>query len=394
MWNKQSKPAWGFKTLKKNAMPQKTKVFLLCAGLGRINRGYESFTRECFDALVGKPELDLTLFKGGGQSEGRQVKLRCLPRSTRLAAWLGGKLKKDAYWVEQLTFTLSLLPHIRRSRPDVIYYSDSTVGYLLWYWRRLTRRRFALLLSNGGPLFPPFRRCDLVQQLAPNHLEAALKAGQPAETQELLPYGIQMEPDRTPLPPGESAALRASLGLPQDRAIVLSVGAVNKWHKRMDYVVREVAALPEPKPYLVLLGQQDEETPEVRTLAEALLGADNYQIRTVAYQEVARYYQAAGIFVLASLAEGFGRVFLEALSWGLPCLAHDCEITRYVLGASGRRADFEQPGSLTGLLREALAEGDDPAAWQRRRRDAFQRFSWQQLGPQYVAMIQKCSALA
>lgn len=375
-------------------MPEKTKVFLLCTGLGRVNRGYESFTRECFDALAGKPELDLTLFKGGGQSEEKQIKLWCLPREARLAAWLGAKLKKNSYWVEQVTFTVSLLPYIQRVRPDVVYYSDSTLGLLLWYWRRLTRCRFTLLLSNGGPLFPPFRRCDLVQQLAPNHLEAALKVGQPAETQVLVPYGIQMEPDGTLPLPGERAARKASLGLPQDRPIVLSVGAVNKWHKRMDYVVREVAALPEPRPYLVLLGQQDEETPDVRALAEALLGADNYQIRTVPYQEVAGYYQAADVFVLASLAEGFGRVFLEALSWGLPCLAHDCDITRYVLGASGLRADFEQPGALAGLLRQVLAEGGDSSGWQRRRQDAFQRFSWQQLGPEYVAMIQKCAALA
>lgn len=380
--------------LNKDAMPEKTKVFLLCAGLGRINRGYESFTREFFEALADRPELDLTLFKGGGRSEGKQIRLPCLPRGTRFAAWLGGKLQKDAYWVEQVTFTLSLLPHIQRVRPDVVYYSDSTVGFLLWYWRRVTRRRFKLLLSNGGPLFPPFRRCDLVQQLAPNHLEDALKAGQPAETQELLPYGIQMEPEGAALPRSERNALRSSLKLPPDRQIVLSVGAVNKWHKRMDYVVREVAALPEPRPYLVLLGQQDEETPDVRALAEALLGAGSYQIRTVPYQNVAKYYQAADVFVLASLAEGFGRVFLEALSWGLPCLAHDCDITRYVLGASGLRADFEQPGSLAGLLRQALAEGGDPAAWQQRRQDAFQRFSWQQLGPEYVAMIQKCAALA
>ena len=375
-------------------MPEKIKVVRLCTGRGQVNRGYESFTRECFDALAGNPELDLTIFKGGGQSEEKQIRLWCLPRSSRLAAWLGGKLRKNSYWVEQLTFTLSLLPHIRRSKPDVMYYSDSTVGLLLWYWRRVTRARFKLLLSNGGPIPPPLRRCDFVQQYAPNHLEAALKVGQPPETQELLPHGIQMEPDMTPLTPGERAARRASLGLPQDRMIVLSVGVVNKWHKRMDYVVREVAALPEPRPYLVLLGQQDEETPDVRALAEKLLGASNYQIRTVPHREVTGYYQAANVFVLASLAEGFGRVFLEALSWGLPCLAHDCDITRYVLGASGLRADFEQPGSLAGLLREALAEGDDAAAWQRRRQDVFQRFSWQQLGPGYVAMLQKCAALA
>ena len=322
------------------------------------------------------------------------MRLRCLQRSTPLAAWLGGKVKKDAYWVEQFTFTLSLLPHIWRSRPDVVYFSDGAVGHLLWYWRRVTRRRFKLLLSNGGPLPPPFPHCDFVQQVAPPHFEAARNAGQPPETQELLPYGIQMEPELPLLPQSERAALRVSLGLPKDKPVVLSVGLVNKRHKRMDYVVREVAALPEPRPYLVLLGQQEKETAEVRALAEDLLGADNYQIRTVPHRDVAHYYQAADVFVLASLFEGLPRVFLEALSWGLPCLAHDYALTRYVLATGGLLADFEQPGSLTARLREVFTEGYDFAEWRKRRQDAFQRFSWQQLGPEYVAMIQKCAALA
>ena len=40
------------------------KVFLVCPTLGRINRGIESFTRECFDSLSKVSSLDVTLFKG------------------------------------------------------------------------------------------------------------------------------------------------------------------------------------------------------------------------------------------------------------------------------------------------------------------------------------------
>ena len=35
-----------------------SKVFLICSGLGRVNRGFESFTQECFDALSQAPELE------------------------------------------------------------------------------------------------------------------------------------------------------------------------------------------------------------------------------------------------------------------------------------------------------------------------------------------------
>ena len=369
-----------------------TKVFLLCSGLGRINRGYESFTQECFDALSDAPELDITLFKGGGPADHKQRVLWNLRRGGRFNDWLGRKIGKSSYWLEQITFTLSLLPYVARQKPDVIYFSDCNIGNLLWHWRRLTRQNYKLLLSNGGPLSPPFPRWDLVQQVAPLHLETALAAGQHPTKQSLLPYGIRMEPEIHALSVPERTALRQSLGLPEDRPVVLSVGIVNQSHKRMDYVVREVAALPTPRPYLVMLGQQDSETPQVRALAETMLGPEGYQIHTVPYAEVSRYYQAADAFVLASRLEGFGRVYLEAMSWGLPCLAHDSALTRYVLGSIGVLGDFEKPGSLATCLCEVLQNGYDLPARLQRHHAAFERFSWQRLRPQYVQMLTRCAA--
>ncbi len=161
----------------------------------------------------------------------------------------------------------------------------------------------------------------------------------------------------------------------------------------MDYVIREVASLPEPRPFLVMLGQKDEETPEICDLATAQLSSTGYAVRTVPRAEVDRYYQAADVFVLASLHEGFGRVYVEALSWGLPCLVHDSALTRDLLGEHGLRADFTQPGALTALLASALSSGNDPAARRRRHSDAFNRFDWQKLRPQYLAMLQRCAAL-
>ena len=367
------------------------KVFLLCSGLGHINRGYESFTQECFDALSSVPELEITLFQGDGPADQEQVTLWNLPRGGRLCEWLGRTLGKSGYWVEQVTFAVSLLPYLAQRRPDVIYFSDSNIGNLLWHWRRLSRQKFKLLFSNGGPMQPPYPRWDWVQQLAPTHRAAALATGFPANRQTLLPYGVRMEPELPTVSPEDRAALCRSLGLPVDRPIVLSVGTVNQGHKRMEYVVREVAALPEPRPFLVLLGQQDEETPAVRAQAENLLGADGCLIRTVIHSEVSGYYQAANTFVLASLDEGFGRVFLEAMSWGLPCLAHDYPLTHYVLGDSGLLADLTQPGSLTTLLCDILEQGEDLPGRERRHQSAFKRFSWQQLQPEYVEMIQECA---
>lgn len=367
-----------------------TKVFLLCSGLGHVSRGYESFFQECFEALSEGPGLEVALYKGGGSSSREQTVLWNLPRRSPVGAWLGKVARKNAYWTEQVTFTLSLLPHLMRQRPDVVFFSDATVGNLLWHWRRLTRQSYSLLLSNGGPVNPPFPQWDHVQQLAPMHVEAALAAGQPADRQSLVPYGIGMNGQPPRLSQEERAHLRRGLNIPINRPVILAVGAVNRSHKRMDYLVREVAALPAPRPYLVILGQQDEETPEVSTLAEHLLGEDNYYLGTVAHSETSRYYQAADMFTLTSLKEGFGRVFLEASSWGLPCLVHDYALTRYIFGDFGLYADFQQTGSLSGLISRVMAGCDLPTP-ERQQQMVFDRFSWQHLRPDYVEMLNKCA---
>jgi 1,2-diacylglycerol 3-alpha-glucosyltransferase len=376
---------------------QVTKVFFVCPGLGNINRGFESFTRECFDALSQDDSIDITLFKGGGNFSKKEIILWNLPREkwitiqiSRVVGWLTGI--KGSYNTEQLSFFVSLLPHIYQQKPDVIYFSDEQLGVFLWYWRRLTRQNYKLLFSNGAPVFPPNKlfRWDHVQQIAPSHLRDALNVGIPAENQSLIPYGIQIASQGEILSSRERQIMRYQLGLPEERPLVLSVGIINKSHKRMDYVIRELANLPEPRPYLLLLGQQEEDSSEIIQLGNKLLGTDNFQARTVVYSEIHKYYQVADVFVLASLNEGFGRVFLEAMNYGLPCLAHDYEVTRFILEDQGYLANFQISGSLTYLIPKALSETENLSKRQFSHLRTFERFSWERLRQSYVKLIQQC----
>jgi len=367
------------------------KVFLVCSGLGHVNRGFESFTQECFDALSTEPSLDITLFKGGGESSKQAITLWNLPRNSWTAIQLGKITGISAYSLEEASFTLSLLPYIVRENPHIIYYSDIIVGSWVWHWRRLTKQSYKILLSNGSPVYPPFLRYDYVQQLTPTHFQAALKGGWLAEKQSLVPYGINMPEQLELLSNTEREALRLQLELPAVRPLIISVAAINKKHKRLDYVIREIATLPEPRPYLLLLGQREAESAEIADLGNKLLGVDNFQIRTVAHHHITDYYKIADVFVLASLWEGFGLVFLEAMSHGLPCLAHDYEVARFVLGKEGYFANFELTGSLAGLICQVLAEGDNESKRRQRHRSVYDRFSWDRLRPAYVKLIQDCA---
>lgn len=373
------------------------KVFMLCSGLGHVNRGYESFTRECFDVLSQVDSLDITLFKGGGKSSKKEISLWNLPRekgtSLQISQVLGLLTRRnDSYFTEQLSFFVSLLPYIYWGKPDVIYFSDESVGDLLWHWRRRTKQHYKLLFSNGGPTSTIHNivRWDHVHQVASIHLQAALDIGLPAQKQSLVPYGINMPSKVQILTPTELDTLRSRLGLPEQRPLILSVAAIDKSRKRMDYLIREVTALPEPRPYLVILGQQTAESPEIFQLGNELLGPENFQIRTVAHNEVTDYYKIADAFVLASLHEGLPRVLPEAMSHGLPCMAHDYEIAHFALGNEGYFADFNFAGSLTGLIPQALAESHEPYKRYLRHQSVYNRFSWEKLRPDYIKLIESC----
>ncbi|MCP2730016.1 glycosyltransferase family 4 protein [Limnofasciculus baicalensis] len=383
-----------------------TKVFLICSGLGHVQRGYESFTQDCFLALSKEHSLDITLFKGGGVYQAKSITLWNIPRATWLAMQLGKFVKnssevlkkgdyfvrQEGYFIEQASFILSILPHIYRDKPDVIYFSDDGLGYLLWHWRRLTKQNYKLLFRNGGGLSPPFPRWDFVQQLTPTHFQLALNCGEPIEKHTLLPSGFHLPSKLEIISTSEQKALLSRLGLPTERSIILSVAAINRYHKRMDYIIRELATIPEPRPFLLLLGQQESESSEIIQLGNRLLGFDNFHVRTVPHHKISDYYKIADIFVLASLSEGLPRSLVEAMSHGLPCLVHDYEITRFVLADEGYYANFELTGSLAHLISQLEHESRDESKRYSCYRSVYKRFSWEEVSPAYVDMIRRCCA--
>ncbi|MDJ0703816.1 MAG: glycosyltransferase family 4 protein [Leptolyngbyaceae cyanobacterium MO_188.B28] len=372
------------------------RLFLVCTGLGHIQRGYESFSQECFKALAADPAIDITLLQGGETSICNAITLWNLPRNHSFTKQLGNWFVKyptfsDPYFLEQASFCFSLISYLYQKKPDVILFSDFALGTMLWRWRRISKLSYKLLFSNGSPNGPPFSRMDHVQHLTPVHYQTALDAGEPANKHSLVPYGIQINREFTPLSSIDQNALRQKLNLPIDRPLILSVAAINKTHKRMDYLIREIANLSEPRPYLLLLGQMDQESTAIIQLGNQLLGAEHFQAKTVSLTEVASYYKVADLYVLTSLSEGFGRVLLEAMGHGLPCLIHDYGVTQYILGEHGFFSNFTTAGALTKLIQSVLASVDDKAKWDRHQA-VCDRFSWEKLTPAYVQMIHQCAA--
>jgi 1,2-diacylglycerol 3-alpha-glucosyltransferase len=93
--------------------------------------------------------------------------------------------------------------------------------------------------------------------------------------------------------------------------------------------------------------------------------------------------------VLSPLVEGLPRALLEAGARGLPCLAHDSAVARYVLGEHGSYVDVASSGAIAGALPALLAEADDQPARERRSASILERFAWARLAPRYVEMLHR-----
>lgn len=365
------------------------RVWLVCTGAGRIQRGFETYARDLFERLREDGRVDVTLLKGGGASRVGERALPCIHRDAALNRALCMMLgQSKRYVIEYATFCLSMLPLLVAAPPEVVYALEAPVYRFLRVWRRRTGARFRLVHFTGGQLAPlPHDDHAFLHHVTPCSMNATGAEAFPLERQFVLPHFLDLR--SVPPTPDESARddIRRRLGIPLDRTIVLSVGNLDTGAKRMDYLVREAAAV-RPTPYVIMLGQRDPDTPRVAALAESLLGPDGYRLATVPRERIWEYYAAADVFALASLREGFGLVYLEALASGLPVIAHDFDESRYVLGEEGTFADLSRPGALAQALGRVPRERDAASA-ARRRAYVRERFDWSVLGPEYARAFEE-----
>ncbi|MDP1890548.1 MAG: glycosyltransferase family 4 protein [Gemmatimonadaceae bacterium] len=367
------------------------RVAIPCTGLGRQRRGFEAFTREVSAALRGTTGLEVAVYGGGGDVRADERAVWNLPRASRTAKVASRLTGRGSYHVEQATFFAGFLPHLIFWRPHLVYFADLNFGNACWHWRRVSGQRFTLLFYNGGATTQPFTRCDWVQQLTPEHFDDAVARGESADRMFVLPHGVPVPRALAHRNAARVAATRRKFGVPDGRPLLLSVGMLDCSIKRMDALIEAVADMGGASPFVVLLGQETEETPRVRERARELL-PDGHWIGTWPAEHMAEAYEAADVFALLSLREGFGLAYVEALAAGLPCVAHETTGTRHLFGEHAWLGDLRDKGTVTTLVRRALRERLGEEARQARHRYAQQRFSWETLAPQYAEMLRACAA--
>jgi len=228
-----------------------------------------------------------------------------------------------------LSFTMSALPKLRSLQPDIIHAHDmfaaattaATAKYLFGTPIVINPHRSDKLgdvyrlkhKTMGSSRIAIFRqKADAFVSISHEIKAELLEIGIPADRCFLIPNGIDAE-RFAPLSSEEKRALRAKLGLP-DVPIVIFTGRLAP-EKRVNNLITIWPAVRavHPEALLLILGTGDEETSLKQMAGEGVQFAG-------LIENVAPYLQAADLFVLPSIAEGFSISLLEALSSALPAV--------------------------------------------------------------------------
>jgi glycosyltransferase involved in cell wall biosynthesis len=262
--------------------------------------------------------------------------------------------------------------------PDLTLYPALARDGTAYNWRRKQQ----LYRRSRLTIVTPSRW--LMDKVARSMLAPAIQQA------EVIPNGINLALFR----PGDQAAARAELGLPPDGVLLLFAAAALKRNPWKDYAtlrraLEQVGALSQVPVLLVGLG--DAAPPE--QLGRATL-------RFVPFERdetrVARYYQAADVYVHPARADTFPGVVLEALASGLPVVATAIGGIPEQITALNDHPDSQANGLLTppgdaAALAAALLRLIDDAALRRTlghnaRRAAEQHFDEQMMVNRYLAL--------
>lgn len=209
---------------------------------------------------------------------------------------------------------------------------------------------------------------------------------------ELIDYGVTENKIRV-IPNGvdtkehrPQSIERTSLGLPQNKLLILFAGEIRTPRKNLDAVLKVLLNCPEF--HLAVAG--DLRNSPYPALASRL-GLDD-RVHFLGYrQDLSRLMMAADIFFLPSRYEPFGLVVLEALASGLPVL-----ITSTVGCADLINADcgivIDDPEDIEGLTHALKQLTSDPVKLKHMHEAArllAEKLSWDKMSDQYLSLYEE-----
>ena len=146
-----------------------------------------------------------------------------------------------------------------------------------------------------------------------------------------------------------------------------------------------------PDAVLVVAGDGPERA-SVAELAARLLPGRHHLLGSVESSRIPELYRNADVFLHMSVEEPFGIVYLEAGASGLPIVAPDVEVPRWILGDTALYADAQDPRSVSTALKRALAPDGKTTLGASARARILADWTWEIQGKKYHDFIEQIIA--
>lgn len=271
---------------------------------------------------------------------------------------------------------LDLIPHVLKD-----LYRAHKPG-----WRYRVARTLEVLSIRQASMLLAISECtanDLVRVL-----------GIPRDRIVVTPLGVDerfFEPSRmrNALSVDRRREVRAKLGIPVERPIILYVGGHDE-RKNIGNLVgiaREARdhfiGRGQPAPVLVLAGKMS--APEERLRLEASLKShdmvsDTINLGYVGDDELGELYTESALFLFPTLYEGFGLPALEAMAAGLPVVASSTSSVPEVVGDAGVLFDPLSISDGARAVLSVLESAERGNALSIAGRERARLFTWERTG--------------
>ncbi|MCS6880437.1 MAG: glycosyltransferase family 4 protein [Oscillochloridaceae bacterium] len=271
-------------------------------------------------------------------------------------------------------------------RPDILHAHTHEAAAIALPLQRLLNRPLILdyqgsmtseMLDHGfisarNPLFLPLtrlermlnRRADAVTTSTRNAATLLRRDGSVApERLHVIPDGVDTERfrpyDGSPAWAAQRAELRAQLGIPEGRRIIVYIGLLAPYQgTNLLIETARILAARRPEVHFLIMGHPDPHS--YRRYAESLGVAGHVTLPgRILYRDLHAYLALGEVAVAPkmSLTEGNGKI-ANYMAMGLPTVAFDTPVAREILADTGlyaRRGDAED---LAARLELALDDGD------------------------------------
>lgn len=193
---------------------------------------------------------------------------------------------------------------------------------------------------------------------------------------------------RSPADEADIAALKAQLGIPADRTVVIYLGLLARY-QGTGHIVEAARRVVEAQPqtHFLIMGYPGFQEYEARA-RELGLGDHFTFTGRVPYEQAARYLRLGDIALAPklSLTEGAGKI-LNYMACALPTAAFETPQAREFMAQFGVYADRGNADSLAERMIELLQDPDRRRELgQALRARAIQRFSWDDAAGRIVAV--------